>query len=255
MIIAKGEGVVVTLIDTSEEKTGSITSTNTIGTAIQGATLDIKSGTYNCTGSNAFWAGGKNSTGTIIVGDDKHAPVITAQEFGLAVGKDSVLTVNDGKVTTNDNAVFGGNGSAGYENATITINGGEFNGHIQTAGYTGCGIYMPNSGKVTVNGGKFTVDGVGICARAGEVEVKGGEFISTVDTEGWVGDKKTQISANGIYYDGAAKYPGLDATAKVTVSGGTYTNTTNTDIKAVKITQPDNGIIVQSNIEGWSIAE
>ena len=54
MITVKGEGVVVTLIDTSEEKTGSITSSGTIGHVIQGATLDIKSGTYNCTGSNAF---------------------------------------------------------------------------------------------------------------------------------------------------------------------------------------------------------
>lgn len=43
---------------------------------------------------------------------------------------------------------------------------------------------MPNSGTVNVNGGKFTIDGVGICARAGEINITDGEFISTVDTEG-----------------------------------------------------------------------
>lgn len=55
-------------------------------------------------------------------------------------------------------------------------------GKIQTSGYTGCGIYMPTNGNVEVNGGVFNIHGVGICARAGQVTVNSGDFISdTVD--------------------------------------------------------------------------
>ena len=179
MIIANG--CVVTLKDSAVNNTyGTITSSQTIGRATNNGTIKIESGHYTCTANNAFWAGGKNDIGHIIVEDGE----ITAQECAIGVGKDSSIIVEDGILTGLDNSVLGGNGSAGYEGATITVNGGQFNGHIQTAGYTGCGIYMPNDGIVTVNGGKFDIDGVGIAARAGQININGGEFISTVATEG-----------------------------------------------------------------------
>ena len=106
---------------------------------------------------------------------------------------------------------------------------------------------MPNSGVVNVTGGKFTIDGVGICARAGEINISGGEFESTVSTLGWVGDKKTQISPNGVFYDGASKYPGLDESAAVNVTGGTFINKEDASFAGIKVTQPDNGIVVQIN--------
>ena len=43
---------------------------------------------------------------------------------------------------------------------------------------------MPNSGELTINGGTFNIDGVGVCARAGKVNIKGGQFVSTSTREG-----------------------------------------------------------------------
>lgn len=113
---------------------------------------------------------------------------------------------------------------------------------------------MPNDGTVTINGGKFDIDGVGICARAGHININGGEFTSTVSSAGWVGDRKTQVSANGVYYDGAAKYPGLQEGASLTITGGTFVNTADAAIPAAVVTQPDNGIEIQVNTGDWSVA-
>ena len=176
-IQAKGN-CTVTLKDSAGN--GTWASNSTLGVAYGGATIKIESGNYS-SGDTAFWAGGADETGNIIVNNG----TITGQEFAIGVGKDSVATINNGKLIARDNAVVGGNGSQGkYENATININGGELEGHIQTAGYTGCGVYMPNSGTVNISGGKFTIDGVGVCARAGKINITGGEFISTVSTAG-----------------------------------------------------------------------
>ena len=220
MIVASGENVVVTL------KNGTIIGQRTIGMAQNGGTLKIESGTYNCGADTGFWAGGNNVEGHLIFGTEtgEDQPVVTAQEFCAAVGKNSSLVVNNGTFTSKDNGVFGGNGSAtGYDGTEMTINNGTFNGEIKTAGYTGCGIYHPQNGKLTVNGGTFNINGVGICARAGQVEVNGGDFIITEHEAGWVGDKRTEISSNGIYYDGAANYPQLtEGAGSLTVSGGEF---------------------------------
>ena len=249
-MIISGENTVVTLKDSAGD--GSYVTRGIIATVIDGATLNIESGYYESTGDNAFWAGRKNATGTINVGTAAGGPEIVAQEDCIAAGKDSTIVVNNGTFTSKDNAVLASNGSAGYEGAKITVNDGYFFGHIETNGYTGCGVYFPNDGELTINGGKWNIDGVGVCARAGKVNVKGGEFVSTVDTAGWVGDKKTQVPAYGVVFDGAAKYPGLAEGAQVNITGGTFTNTANADAAGVMVTQPDNGITVGlTNTAGW----
>lgn len=247
MIIANG--CTVTLKDSAGN--GTVSSQGVIGSAINDGTIKIESGKFVSSADNGFWAGGKNKTGHIIVDGGE----ITAQECAIGGGFESSIIVNDGTLTSLDNSVLGGNGSAGYEGLTMTINGGQFNGHIQSEGYTGCGIYAPNDGVVTVNGGTFEIDGVGIAARAGKVFINGGEFYSTVDTEGWVGDKKTKLSANGVYYDGAANYPGLKEGAELKITGGTFTNTTNTMIPAVKVTQSATGAQVTVDAGDWTVAE
>lgn len=245
LIIANGH--TITLKDSAGD--GAINSSSTIGVATNGGMIEIQSGSYT-SGNVAFWAGGKNATGSIKVIDG----TISGQEGAICTGGEgSTVTIEGGTFIGVDNAVIGNNGSVGFEGATINISGGEFVGHIQTAGYTGCGVYLPNNCELNITGGKFTIDGVGICARAGQVNIDGGEFISTVDTAGWVGDKKTQISANGVYFDGAAKYPGLNADAALNITNGTYTNMTNSGIAAVKVTQPDNGIEIQVNAGDWSV--
>jgi len=69
-----------------------------------------------------------------------------------------------------------GQGNSGQGNVNIVINGGKFIAHISSTGYTACGIYMPNSGKLTMNGGEIISDGAGIVMRAGEVELNGGSI-------------------------------------------------------------------------------
>lgn len=252
-MLIKGADTVVTLKDSGSN--GSYTTSGNIALVQDGATLKIESGTFRTTSGVGFWAGGKDQTGNIVIGDENGGPTIIAQEFAIGAGKNSKVTINAGSLTAKDNAVVGDNGSAGYEGAEFVINGGTFKGEIQSNGYTGCGVYLANNGKLTINGGEFTVDGVGVCARAGEVEINGGSFVSTVTSEGWVGDRKTQVSANGVYYDGAAKYPGLAENAKVTINGGTFTNSADSTTPALKVVQPDNGITVAvNNNANWTVA-
>ena len=248
MIIANGKTIVLK----DSANSGTVTSSGAIGQAVNNGTIKIESGNYVSTASTyAFWAGGKNQTGTIIVDNGE----ITAQEGAISAGKDSVIIVNNGVFNAKDNAVLASNGTAEYAGANITVNGGTFNGAIQTPGYTGCGVYFPNNGVLTINGGIFNIAGVCVAARAGEVYINGGDFYSSVDTAGWVGDKKTQLTPNGVFYDGAANYPGLADNAKLKITGGTFTNSTNTEVPAVKVTQPTNGISINVEPGDWSVAE
>lgn len=243
-------GCVVTLKDSAGN--GTVSATNTIGVATNGGTIKIENGTYVTTGSQySFWAGGPNHTGHIEITDG----TFNAAEGVVGAGKDSTVVINGGTFTAGDNAVLASNGSAGYEGSQITVNDGTFEGHIRSAGYTGCGIYAPNDGVVTVNGGTFTVDGVGIAARAGKVFINGGQFISTVDTEGWVGDRKTKLSANGVYYDGQATYPGLQEGAELKITGGTFTNTADGTIPGAKVTQSATGAQITVDTGNWTVAE
>lgn len=247
MIIA--DGCVVTFKDGAGN--GTITSAGIVGEAVNGGTIKVESGNFVSTGDDVFWAGDQDNTGHVIIEGGE----LIAQEYCVGLGKDSSILVEDGVLTSLDNAVLAGNGLAGYEGGSITVEGGHFNGHIQTAGYTGCGVYLPNDGVVTINGGEFNVDGVCIAARAGQVNINGGTFVSTVDTEGWVGDKKTVLSANGVYYDAAADYPGLVEGASLTITGGTFENTADAAIPAVKVVQSETKAQVTVNPGDWTVAE
>jgi len=91
----------------------------------------------------------------------------------------------------------------------ITINGGTFDGRIQTTGYIGCGIYHPQDGILTVNGGLFMIPGgVGAVIRAGQATFNGGTFNVVGTGQGFVGDSKNIVETTGIFVDGAANYPG-----------------------------------------------
>ncbi|HAE88390.1 MAG TPA: hypothetical protein DCG79_00795, partial [Clostridiales bacterium] len=105
----------------------------------------------------------------------------------------------------------------------ITVNGGVFNGGIQSAGYVACGIYVANSDTVVVNGGTFNVtDGVGILARSGNTTV-GADVVFNVTGDGHlgkVGDSKVTVPAGKVLVlDLAAGYPGGEPTL---TNNGTY---------------------------------
>jgi hypothetical protein len=175
---------------------------------LQSGNVETTSGT----GINAEY----NSTVTIDGG------TVESMEFAiLACGK-SVVTVNDGVLTANDNAVIGGNGtnSDTYKGYTINVNGGELIGHIKTAGYVACGIYHPNVGTVNINGGEIKTDGgCGVLIRAGKFSMTAGTITVTGNTTGKVGDSRVVVGCYGVQIDSEANYPQV-ATLDVSIAGG-----------------------------------
>ena len=127
---------------------------------------------------------------------------INAAENAIGIkGKNNTVTITSGTFTSADNAVVAGNGISGYNNNTININGGTFNGNITSAGYIACGVYVANGDIVNVNGGTFNIeDGVGILARAGDTTVEQDVTINITHkegrtlTEGMIGDSLVDIS-------------------------------------------------------------
>lgn len=82
----------------------------------------------------------------------------------------ATLVVNGGTIEATSYAISG-NGNPGRENTDVTINGGTIKGES-------VGIFQPQVGKVTINGGKVT-GASGIEMRAGELVVNGGTIEAT----------------------------------------------------------------------------
>ena len=169
---------------------------------------------------------GANSNTTIVYAK------ITGQEGAIGGYKNTVgatLTIKDGIFNGIDNAVVIFNGSERTGNAnTITINGGTFNGTIQSSGYVACGIYAPWQDNITVNGGTFNItNGAGIVARAGNVTVTDGEFNTTGNTTGRVGDSRVVVPCSALVFDSGANYPALTGSSKLTINGGKFKSDAN----------------------------
>lgn len=158
---------------------------------------------------------------------------------GYASTVGATLTINDGIFKGIDNAVVIFNGSERTGNAnTITINGGTFNGTIQSSGYVACGIYAPWQDNITVNGGTFNItNGAGIVARAGNVTVTDGEFNTTGNTTGRVGDSRVVVPCSALVFDSGANYPALTDSSKLTINGGKFKS----DANNIAVVIPDAG--------------
>lgn len=179
---------------------------------------------------------GANSNTTIVYAK------ITGQEGAIGGYKNTVgatLTIKDGIFNGIDNAVVIFNGSERTGNAnTITINGGTFNGTIQSSGYVACGIYAPWQDNITVNGGTFNItNGAGIVARAGNVTVTDGEFNTTGNTTGRVGDSRVVVPCSALVFDSGANYPALTGSSKLTINGGKFKS----DANNIAVVIPDAG--------------
>ena len=158
---------------------------------------------------------------------------------GYASTVGATLTINDGIFKGIDNAVviFNGSNRTGDAN-TITINGGTFNGTIQSKGYVACGIYAPWQDNITVNGGTFNItNGAGIVARAGNVTVTDGEFNTTGNTTGRVGDSRVVVPCSALVFDSGANYPALTDSSKLTINGGKFKS----DANNIAVVIPDAG--------------
>jgi hypothetical protein len=116
------------------------------------------------------------------------------------------------------------------------MNGGKLIAHIQSNGYTACGVYMPNSGKFTMNGGEIISDGAGLVMRAGEVELNGGSITANGATgvRGKVGDSRVVVGPYAVVYDESAKYPGAaTGVFKLTIGADMELSGTDGDIETL----------------------
>jgi len=140
---------------------------------------------------------------------------VKAQESGILVTTGAALELNGGEIECFDNCPIQGNGTVkdGIDmgHIDVVMNGGKLVAHIQSPGYTACGVYMPNSGKFVMNGGEIISEGAGLVMRAGEVELNGGSIIANgaSGVKGKVGDSKVTIGPYAVVYDESAKYPGV----------------------------------------------
>jgi len=133
-----------------------------------------------------------------------------------------------------------GNGSApgsanDGSNLNVVMNGGTLIAHIQSAGYIACGVYVPNTGSFTMNGGEIISDGCGLCMRGGQVNLNGGSIIAngTSGVEGKVGDSRVVVGPYAVVYDAQSKYPGVD-TLELNIASGMVLQGTDGDINVVQ---------------------
>jgi hypothetical protein len=199
--------------------------TNAGHTVLVDGSFTLESGTIESTGknNNAIRARYNSTAGSSVT---IKGGTVTANGFAIAVFKNTTTVVEGGTLISTANAVIGGNGTddGTCEDYTITIKGGELKstGTELSTGDVACGIYHPNTGKVTMTAGKITTTGgVGVLVRAGEFEMTGGTItVSGTTTTGMVGDAKEIVGCYGVEVDSTANYPKV-ASAKVTISGGT----------------------------------
>ena len=180
-----------------------------------GGVLNLQGGTVYCVkGSGIFAIGDKKGNTAVASTIHMTGGYVEAQEYGIGViGKGATLTMDGGVVKARDNATVGGNGSNTENNCcsgtTITINGGTLIGEIQSAGYVACGIYHPQEGTLTVNGGNIYVHGgAGIVARSGAATINNVNIVTTGDTTGKVGDSRVVVPCSAVVVDEDANYPG-----------------------------------------------
>ena len=174
---------------------------------VSNGTVTINGAEVTSTADVAISATGANAK--VIMNSGK----VSAQESGVLVTTGAALEINGGEIECYDNCPIQGNGSNGQGDVEIVMNGGKLVAHIQSAGYTACGVYMPNTGKFVMNGGEIISDGAGLVMRAGEVELNGGSIKAegASGVKGKVGDSKVTVGPYAIVYDESAKYPGASA--------------------------------------------
>ena len=203
-----------TLTDTAEIKGAIESGVNVAAICVRpGASMTVKNVKINFKDSDMSAANTAIQVqGTLNV---EEGTEITSTEYGITViGEGAALIVNGGKINAQYSAVSGNGTMGGTE---ITINGGE----LCSTG--SAGIYHPQNGKLTLNGGVITgLTGVQMCAGTLEIPQN-----SKVEVTATGEDKRTEKGAgDGSIDDGAAisvvnrGYPGGMPT--VSIGGGIF---------------------------------
>ena len=151
-------------------------------------------------------------TGDINPGEKAHCAIQIGSSKSSSTP--AVLTIESGNITGHYYAISG-NGT--YHNTEITINGGVLKA---TKNEGNLGIYHPQDGKLTINGGQIEGYNSAIELRAGTLNISGGSFKSTAS--------KYTVDANGSgsTTSGAAIAIAQHTTLKdinVSISGGEFT--------------------------------
>ncbi len=141
------------------------------------------------------------------------ATVNSTYQTGIALfGSKPSLEVKSGKITGKSFAIAG-NGKAG-NSYTVTISGGTITSSDEAA------IYQPNPGTLTITEGDITGK-IGIVARRGTVDIKGGTVTATGDgSDIQVGDAGIGDLPSGVAIIVDNKSESYDGTAKVIIEGG-----------------------------------
>ena len=248
---ASAEGPVVSAdYETVTYASGKIESASS-GYAVQvqnGGNLVLESGTVIATKGNGInvlaqqTPNGEPVSSSLTV----KGGYVNSEEYGLgAYGNKAVLNVSGGVIVADNNAVVAGNGTVNETTnaggTEINLTGGTLIGHITSSGYIACGVYHPQSGKLTISGDVdiYADGGVGVLMRAGTAEITGGTITGTGTAAGWVGDNKNAIPCSGVVYDEAAKYPALASGDKASISGSAVIKATGAGVDSVVVQTSD----------------
>lgn len=219
----EGDGANVLLINGNVTlKNGTVSGSSRTIVVQNGGSLTLDGATVISTGSNAIGATGEGSIITINSGD------ISAQEYGVILTDGADAVINGGYIVGNDNFAVGGNGSKRLKDAdhdqlpiNVTINGGRFEGQIQSPGYIATAIYWPNAGTLTINGGEI-LGQAGIVQRAGNIIINEGAKITAngeADLLGKAGDSRIVVGPHAIVVDKESNYPNSEGMS-LTVNHG-----------------------------------
>ena len=209
---------------------GSVASSSSDAITVRnGGTVTINGADITSSRANAISA----REGTIVVNSGS----VTSQEAGVLGLKDSNIIINGGVIEGIDNGPVMGNGSAAGTandgtNMNVVMNGGKLIAHIQSPGYIACGVYVPNSGSFTMNGGEIESDGCGICMRGGTVNIGANAKITATGAsgvKGKVGDSRVVVGPYAIVYDANSKYPAV-GTLELNIEDGAQLVGTDGDI-------------------------
>ena len=186
-----------------------------------GSEVTVNGGNYN----SGYLGMSAENGGKLVVNNAD----VTAVEGAVMAFTGSTVEINGGNFTATDNFVIATNGSKGMGGNTITVNGGTFNGKIQSAGYIACGVYVANNDTVNLNSGTFNItNGVGVLARAGQTTIGKDVVINLTNdgtiASGKVGDSKVLVPCTYVVKDLEASYPGT-APENFEVNSATYTVT------------------------------
>jgi len=202
------------------------------------AVIDLAGNTINYTGTSTLPSGvilvhnGASLTiddssdpdaGSIVAGNKAYAAVALTKA-GDDAANPAILTVNGGTLS---GYYYGITGNGSRHNTVTTINGGTI---IGTCTGDNLGIYHPQNGTLTINGGTITAYSAAVEMRAGELEINGGTLTATAT------EYSCTPNGSGTTTVGAAIAISQHTTKKdiaVTISGGTFEG-----VKAINESNP-----------------